>query len=77
VTGFQYTEANVILNVGKRVAPPGISSATQNNWLKVGRDCSDVGVSQTGQRITEITDTYQYAENGWDTEIYPDTGTDT
>lgn len=76
-TNFVYSESNVVYNVGKRVAPPNISGATVANWLKTARDCGDVGVSATGQRITEITDSYQYAENGWDTDIYPLTGVDT
>lgn len=76
VTNFGWSEDEVVKNVGKRVAPPGISGATVAKWLKTGRECSDVGVSATGQKITEISDSYQYAENGWNTDVYPNTGND-
>lgn len=76
VTNFTYSEANITKNVGYRVAPPGIAGADQNKWLKVGRDVRDIGVSATGQRISEIVDSYQYDPDGWDPDLYPNTGTD-
>lgn len=76
VTGFTYTQANITKNVGYRVAPPGVTGASSTYWLKVGRDVRDVGVNATGQRVTEITDSYQYDPDGWNTDLYPNTGTD-
>lgn len=76
VTGFTYTQANITKNVGYRVAPPGITGAAANYWLKVGRDVRDVGVNSAGQRVTEIVDSYQYDPDGWNTDLYPNTGTD-
>lgn len=76
VTNFVWSEANITKNVGYRVAPPGVQGAVQANWLKTGRDPRDVGINPAGQRVTEITDSYQYDPDGWNTDLYPNTGTD-
>lgn len=59
-----WTEANLISGLGALSAPTGITGASANKWLKVARD-----VSETGDGTT-ITDTWQYAPDGWDTDIY-------
>jgi len=63
VSGFTWTEANISSNVGKRNAP--LAGFTANNWLKTGRD-----IDIDGNGDASITETWQYAENGWDTDIY-------
>lgn len=70
---FSWTEANVIGNVGKREKPIAggdsevLEGATLANWLHVGRE-----ITQIGDGAVNITDSWQYAANGWDTDIYDD-----
>jgi len=59
VTTFARTEANMTLNVGKRVDPPGITSPTAICWLKIGRDVQD----RLG--YTDIEDSYEWFPGGW------------
>jgi len=72
------TEAVRVKNVGKRVRPAGVKTPTvaPYTWLKTGRRVRGVGVRPNGQTIWEITESYQYASQGWDTDIYPDTAND-
>ncbi len=54
--------------VGKR-AQDGFS----NYWLKTGITCRKIGVARNGGAPTAVFQrvmTYQYAENGWDGDIY-------
>jgi hypothetical protein len=60
-----FNEGTIISTVGKRVAPTGMTSPTTDKWLHVGRSISEQGDSVL------IADVYQYAANGWDTDIYP------
>lgn len=60
-----FNEGTIISTVGKRVAPTGMTSPTAGKWLHVGRSISEQGDSVI------IADVYQYAANGWDTDIYP------
>ena len=60
-----FDEATIISTVGKRVAPTEMTSPTADKWLHVGRSISEQGDSVI------ISDVYQYAANGWDTDIYP------
>lgn len=59
VKTFTKSAANVTLNVGVRVSPPGMSSPTSNEWLKTGRGFVD------GQGYTEIVDVYEWKDGGW------------
>jgi hypothetical protein len=65
LAGFSWTQANIIGAAGKRQAPPFVSGAAATHWLFMSRD-----IQYDGSRI-EVTDTWQYASNGWDTDIYP------
>lgn len=61
---FVWSEANIIGTVGTRQAPTGMTSPTANKWLHAGRQIVEQGESVI------VRDTYQYAANGWDTDIY-------
>ena len=66
VSSFTFSEANIISGVGKRSAPTGMSSPTEDKWLKVSRR-----VSPEGEKF-RVTDVWQYNPNGiWNTTIYP------
>lgn len=69
-TTFGWTQAEVVLNVGTLVSPPGIVSPTAGRWLKVDRQARDVGIDKDNRTITEITDSYQYNPAGWNSDIY-------
>lgn len=58
-TVFEMSSANLTSNVGKRVAPPGMSSTTANEWLKVGREVTQ------GADFSEILDSYEWKDGGW------------
>lgn len=72
------TEAVRVKNVGYRVRPAGVKdpSTSPYKWLKTGRRIRGVGVRPNGQSVWEISELYQYAGNGWDTDIYPNTADD-
>ena len=61
-----FTEAALTGGVGFRSAPTGVTAPTANAWLKTG-----ITVSETGTG-TIVTETWQFSERGWDTDIYPD-----
>lgn len=61
---FGFSESTLIADVGKRNSPTGLTGATADKWLKTG-----ISVRQIGDQY-EITETWQYAANGWDTDIY-------
>lgn len=62
---FTFSEANAIDNVGKiDNTPEDLTSPSVGKWLKVGFVVRTVGSK------FEQTETWQYAENGWDTDIY-------
>lgn len=64
LSSFTFSEANIISNVGKRNAPTGMTSPTANKWLK-----TRLSLRQSGN-VVEKTESWQYAGNGWDTDIY-------
>lgn len=64
VSGATWSESNLVSGVGSLSSPTGITGATSDKWLKVGRTISESGDD------TIITDTWQYAPDGWDTDIY-------
>ena len=62
-----YLFAN-IAGVGRR-GQDGFS----NDWLKTGLVCRQIGVARNGGSpapVFQRVQTYQYAENGWDGDIY-------
>lgn len=67
---FVFDESEIIKNVGKRAAMSHLNDAgldnvdSANNWLLISRDVVENG------NVVEVTRTWQYAENGWDTDIY-------
>jgi len=61
---FTWSQDDIISTVGQIATPPGMTSPTVNRWLHVGRSISEQGDSVV------VRDTYQYANNGWDTDIY-------
>lgn len=66
---FDFTQEGIIKNVGKiavtaTLADAGLSSADAGKWFLMSRDIVENG------DVVEITRTWQYAENGWDTDIY-------
>jgi len=61
---FTWSESNIISTVGTRQDPPGLISPTADKWLHMGR-----AIVEQGKSII-VRDTYQYAANGWDTDIY-------
>lgn len=72
------TEAVRVKNVGKRVKPAGVKdpSTSPYKWLKTGRRIRGVGVRPNGSKIWEVSESYQYASDGWDTDLYPSTADD-
>ena len=73
------TESVRIKNVGKLVNPAGVKDPSAGKWLKTGRRIRGVGVKPNGQRIWEISESYQYASSGWNTAtatIYASGGND-
>lgn len=65
-SSFTWSEANVVSGVGKRQDPTGMTSPTANRWLKVERAATELA---SGGDV-ELTETWQYDENGWNTTIY-------
>jgi len=62
---FTFSETNAIDDVGKiDNTPEDLTGANAGKWLKVGFVVRSVGAK------FEQTETWQYAENGWDTDIY-------
>lgn len=66
------TEAVRVKNVGKPVNPAGVKTPTSRKWLKVGRRIRGVGSKENGNKLWEITESYQYGDNALDSDIYPD-----
>lgn len=65
LASFTFSEANAINDVGKiDNTPAGLTSPTAGKWLKVGF------VVRTAGAVVEQAETWQYAENGWDTDFY-------
>lgn len=65
LSSFTFSETNAINNVGKiDNTPEGLTSPTSGKWLKVGFVVRSVGSK------FEKSESWQYAENGWDTDIY-------
>ncbi len=62
---FTFNESNIIDDVGKiDDTPEGIVTPSVAKWLKVGLTVRTVGAKY------EKVETWQYAENEWDTNIY-------
>jgi len=69
LASFTFNETNAIDDVGKiDNTPEGLVSPTSGKWLKVG-----FVVRSVGDKF-EQTETWQYAANGWDTDIYSSVG---
>lgn len=68
VSSFALTEANITLNVNRRVDPPGITEPTSGSWLKISREITIT------DDYTEITDSYDYRLVTWpqDDAIVPE-----
>ena len=69
ISSFTFSEANIIENVAKRFSgaqmnSEGMSSASDNKWLKMQLS---VGTSGDAFRKRER---WQYAENGWRADLY-------
>lgn len=64
VSGFVWSEDNVVSGTGLLSSPTGLTGASANKWLKTGRTVREEGSSAI------ITETWQYAPNGWDEDIY-------
>jgi len=65
LSSFTFKEANAIDDVGKiDNSPKDLSTPTAGKWLKMGQTVRAVGDK------FEQTETWQYASNGWDTDIY-------
>jgi len=65
LSSFTFSEANAIDDVGIiDNSPEGLTGATAGKWLKVGFVVRSVGTK------FEQVETWQYAENGWDTDFY-------
>jgi hypothetical protein len=65
ISAFTWSQANLVENVGKRQAPTGLAGADANKWLLMNRSANEID-----DTLTEITETWQFAENGWDTDLY-------
>lgn len=61
---FVLSEDVIKDNVGKRSAPPLDDTPSAGKWLMTGKR-----IRQNGNVIV-VTRTWQYAENGWDADIY-------
>ena len=65
LNAFTFNETNAINNVGKiDLTPEGLVAPTPEAWLKVGNVVRTVGDK------FEKTEVWQYAENGWGTDLY-------
>lgn len=69
LSAFTFSEANAIENVAKtfttaQMATQGLSAATNLAWLKVG-----LRVRTVGDKF-EKTERWQFAENGWSSDLY-------
>jgi len=64
VNSFTFSESNIVDNVGTINSPTGMTSPSANKWLKTSKT-----VTPQGGKF-QITETWQYASNGWDTEVY-------
>jgi len=65
INAFTFSETNAVDDVGKiDNTPEGLTSPSAGKWLKVG-----FVVRSTGDNFEKV-ETWQYAENGWDTDIY-------
>jgi hypothetical protein len=65
LSSFTFSEANIILNVGKRIAPTGMTSPTTSAWLK-----TRLSIRKNGN-VVEKSESWQYASGLWDADIYP------
>lgn len=65
-SAFTFSQANLTASVGKRNAPAGLSGPTAGRWLKTA-----IRVDQAGG-VVNVSETWQYAPQGWDEDIYPD-----
>ena len=61
---FTFSETNIVGNVGTRQSPTGMTGATTDKWLLIGRD-----IRETDEYI-EVDEKYQYDKNGWDTDLH-------
>ena len=70
VSGFGWSEAEIVSQVGKiassELSPlnQGMTLVTNANWLLMAKVPVQAG------DVTVITYRWQYAENGWDTDVY-------
>lgn len=69
IASFTFSEANVIENVARRFTgaqmnTAGLSSATDNRWLLM-----QLSIKTSGSRFEKIQ-RWQYADNGWNTDLY-------
>jgi len=69
LSSFTFSETEAVKNVAKRfnsaqMNAKGLSGATTNKWLKMS-----LNVREVGEKF-EMTETWQYAEKGWKTDIY-------
>lgn len=61
---FTFSESNLVDKVGTRDSPTGMTSPGIDKWLKTG-----ISVQENDDGAT-ITETWLYAAQGWDTDIY-------
>jgi len=66
---FDFTEDSIAGQAGRiakdsTLSAAGLNAATSDGWLLIRRSVLDQG------DVVEITRVWQYAENGWDTDIY-------
>ena len=65
ISAFTWSQANLVENVGKRQAPTGLAAADANKWLLMNRSANEID-----DTLTEVTETWQFAENDWDSDLY-------
>lgn len=66
---YSFTESALIDGVGKianvaTLAAANLTGASSGKWLMVDKSIQDQGA------VVEVTRVWQYAANGWDTDIY-------
>lgn len=67
ISAFTWSQDNLTENVGKRQAPTGLAGADAAKWLLMNRSANEID-----DTLTEITETWQFAENDWDSDLYSD-----
>lgn len=67
VKEFTWTQNNLTENVGTRQAPTQLDGADANKWLLMNRTARQIDGT-----LSEVTETWQFAENDWDSDLYSD-----